>query len=206
MDPVSEKSQAAEIVTSKTFVQIDCSAQKVPLSHTLLFVILMSVGLILDLWTKSLLFAWPELRRGEIYWLAKGYAGFQLSLNEGALFGMGQGQIWLIATVSLLAAVGIPIWAFRYKAASSGLMTIALGGIMAGIFGNLYDRIGMPGLINPNTGETIYAVRDWILWQASDQWRWPNFNLADVYLVMGSAALFWESLISSDPDCKTIKK
>jgi signal peptidase II len=40
----------------------------------------------------------------------------------------------------------------------------------------------------------LYAVRDWILWQASDEWRWPNFNIADSCLVVGAAVLFLHAL------------
>jgi signal peptidase II len=41
-------------------------------------------------------------------------------------------------------------------------------------------------------GETVYAVRDWIL-QVSDQWVWPNFNIADALLVVGASFLFIRS-------------
>ena len=65
---------------------------------------------------------------------------------------------------------------------------------MAGVLGNLYDRLGMHGetwpVPDPRAGETVYAVRDWILWQASDAWRWTNFNIADSLLVVGAAVLF----------------
>jgi signal peptidase II len=33
-------------------------------------------------------------------------------------------------------------------------------------------------------------VRDWILWQVSDEWRWPNFNVADSLLVVGACLIF----------------
>ena len=35
----------------------------------------------------------------------------------------------------------------------------------------------------------MHAVRDWILVQWNDQWRWPNFNIADSLLVVGAVAL-----------------
>ena len=38
-------------------------------------------------------------------------------------------------------------------------------------------------------GETVYAVRDWILVQWNDRWRWPNFNIADALLVVGAGVL-----------------
>jgi signal peptidase II len=36
-------------------------------------------------------------------------------------------------------------------------------------------------------------VRDWILVQWSNQWRWPNFNIADSLLVVGAIALVWHA-------------
>ena len=80
-------------------------------------------------------------------------------------------------------------------------LTIALGGVMAGVLGNLYDRLGLPGEVwpsGPRMGEPVFAVRDWILWQASDQWRWPNFNLADSFLVVGAAILFFRAITQPD--------
>ena len=49
------------------------------------------------------------------------------------------------------------------------LLTMALGCVTAGILGNLYDRLGLPGLAGTSTaplhqaGEPVHAVRDWIL-------------------------------------------
>jgi signal peptidase II len=69
---------------------------------------------------------------------------------------------------------------------------------MGGVIGNLYDRVGLPGMkwddFHPQrAGETVYAVRDWILFQVSDQWVWPNFNIADALLVGGASFLFLRS-------------
>ena len=51
---------------------------------------------------------------------------------------------------------------------------------------------------DPRAGERIYAVRDWILWQANNEWRWPNFNIADSLLVCGAAIMFFHALIASE--------
>jgi signal peptidase II len=64
---------------------------------------------------------------------------------------------------------------------------------MGGVLGNLYDRLGLHGQLwpaGPRAGTPIYAVRDWILWQLNDRWRWPNFNIADSLLVVGAGAIF----------------
>lgn len=174
----------------------------VPLRHYLLFAAIVVAGCAADLATKS--FAFSKLSWGEIYWIWPQHAGFQLSLNEGALFGMGQGKVWWFASLSVAAAVAIPVWLFVYRAANDLWMTIALGGIMGGIFGNLYDRLGMHGLLwqwpPERAGESAYAVRDWILWQYSDHWRWPNFNIADSLLVVGAVVIFLRAMRTQPSD------
>ena len=102
------------------------------------------------------------------WWIWKGVFGFQTSLNEGALFGMGQGLWPLFAALSVAAAVGIFIWLFPAGAARNWLLTIALALVTAGILGNLYDRLGLPGFGWPAgdpvhlPGAPVHAVRDFI--------------------------------------------
>ncbi len=163
-----------------------------------LFLLPAAIGCAIDLLSKHWLFAWPALRAGDIYWLWSGHVGFQLSWNEGALFGMGQGKVWLFATLSIAAAIAIPVWLLVFRAARDACLTFALGCVMGGVLGNLYDRLGLHGEVwpagHPRAGEAIYAVRDWILWQASNEWRWPNFNVADSLLVCGAGILFIHAL------------
>jgi signal peptidase II len=72
------------------------------------------------------------------------------------------------------------------------------GCVTAGIFGNLYDRLGLPGLrwnwTNQihQVGQPVHAVRDWILVMIG-KWPWPTFNLADSLLVCGAALLVWQA-------------
>jgi signal peptidase II len=159
---------------------------------------LATLGLAADLGTKSWAFSLPGTLTGKVYWLAPGYAGLQTSLNKGALFGLGQGRVAWFAVVSVVAAIAIPLWLFAAGAARDAWLNVALAGVMAGVLGNLYDRLGLHGLIWPEgaplAGEAVYAVRDFLLVQWSDDLRWPNFNLADSMLVVGAATLFVRAL------------
>ena len=173
-----------------------------PPSRAILFCSLAVFGCAADLVTKYLMFRQPGLHRGSEWWLWEGHIGFQKSLNEGALFGFGQGGVWLFSLFSLAAAVAIPVWLFRFGAARDRLLTFALGCVMGGVLGNLYDRLGMPGLTwdefyPARAGEHVYAVRDWILLQYSAQWVWPNFNVADALLVCGAGLLLMQCLFTT---------
>ena len=146
------------------------------------------VGLVLDLKTKDWAFhslgmpRWPE---PAIYWVWPNIFGFQTSLNQGALFGMGQGHSGSFAALSFVALAGILAW-MVHSAWKSRLLTVTLAMITAGILGNLYDRLGLHGLCYDDA--PLYAVRDWILVMIGP-YHWPNFNIADSLLVCGTILL-----------------
>ncbi|MEC7502250.1 MAG: signal peptidase II [Planctomycetota bacterium] len=168
-----------------------------------MFLLIALMGVIVDLGTKSWIFSklWPPTPdKPTVLWLWKDHIGLQVSLNQGAVFGIGQGLVFWFALLSVLAVVGILYWLFILGEAKEWYLTFALSGITAGIFGNLFDRLGMHGLMWPSgllggepPGTPIYAVRDWILLQWNDAWRWPNFNIADSLLVLGAIALLWKA-------------
>ena len=131
------------------------------------------------------------------WWLIQDRLGIQTALNPGALFGMGGGKRLIFASLSVAALLGILTWLFVYRAARDRWLTVALGIISGGILGNLYDRLGLwhrGGLPAGVDAKLTGAVRDWILFQ----WQevplrifnpWPNFNLADSFLVAGAIML-----------------
>jgi len=169
-----------------------------PWNRVVVFVLLAGGGCAADLATKHYMFATLGMPGRRIWWLWEGVFGFQTSLNEGALFGMGQGMVPLFAALSIAATLGILWWLFWCGAARQWLMTVALGCVCAGMLGNLYDRLGLHGLKWPpghplhEPGQTVHAVRDWILVMIG-HWPWPNFNLADSLLVVGAALLIWHA-------------
>ena len=143
-------------------------------------------GLCADQASKYVMFSW--LNPAEYHspcWLFKADEnhGFALSpnptLNQGALFGLGREHPELanptFAFVSLLAAVGIICWSSRRSAANDLWVCMALGLILAGTLGNLYDRVVFGG------------VRDFLHWNYL--FDWPVFNVADSCLVCGACLL-----------------
>jgi signal peptidase II len=63
-------------------------------------------------------------------------------LNDGALFGMGKGLVPLFVLASLLA-VGFILYLFACSHYRQRFLHVALGCILAGALGNLFDRTFM---------------------------------------------------------------
>lgn len=178
----------------------------------LLFLGLVLAGTGLDLWTKHVVFQrlGAPLVEGPLaappIWLIDGIFGFETSLNEGALFGFGQGYVTVFAVLSCVACVGILAWLFSGGAAHDLHLCIALGLVMAGVLGNLYDRLGWHGLTwtawagEGRAGERVYAVRDWLHFKIDAVgFDWPIFNLADSFLVCGAILLVWHAFRRPGP-------
>ncbi|MEM8679673.1 MAG: signal peptidase II [Planctomycetota bacterium] len=140
---------------------------------------LAAVGCVADLWSKRFMFGWLGGPPSQIWWIWEGYAGFETSINTGGLFGIGQGGVFWLAIVSIGATIGLLIWLVRGEVTRSLLLTVAVGMILGGVLGNLYDRLGLWG---------IAGVRDWILLRYGT-FTWPNFNIADSLLVCGAVIL-----------------
>jgi signal peptidase II len=172
----------------------------VPVSRYLVFSGIAVTGCAVDLLSKW--WAFDRLgmpNQGPSQWLVDEIFGFTTSLNEGALFGFGQGHVVVFSALSLVAAVGIAYWLFVVGAASDWLLTVALGCVTGGIFGNLYDRLGLPGLTwgavtGHEPGDRVYAVRDWLHFKVEPMIDWPLFNIADSLLVCGAAVLIFHAI------------
>jgi signal peptidase II len=103
-------------------------------------------------------------------------------VNNGALFGLGQGYEvhanGFFAVVSVVAAIAIAAWSFRRTTVGDRWLCAALGMILAGTLGNLYDRIVFGG------------VRDFLYFY---WFEWPVFNVADCFLVCGAGLLLLQA-------------
>lgn len=105
-------------------------------------------------------------------------------VNQGALFGLGGEYAQLanaiFAGVSILAAAAIIFWSARRTTARDWSLCAALGLILAGTLGNLYDRIVFDG------------VRDFLNFYLI---KWPVFNVADCCLVVGAFLLVAQAFL-----------
>jgi signal peptidase II len=164
----------------------------VPLNRYLAFFSIAVAGCAVDLVSKNWIFGRPGMSDGQVQWVWDGVFGFRTDVNRGALFGLGQGLTPVFAALSVAAALGILFWLFYLGAARDRLLCVALGCVMAGILGNLYDRLGLHGL-EYSSREPVRAVRDWILVMIG-KYEWPAFNIADSLLVCGAVLLLWHAL------------
>ncbi|MDY3554924.1 signal peptidase II [Gemmata sp. JC717] len=107
-------------------------------------------------------------------------------VNHGALFGLGQSRKGLangfFAVVSVAAALAILAWGTRQHTARERGLMAALGLILGGTVGNLYDRLVFGG------------VRDFLYFYKIE---WPVFNVADCCLVVGAVLLLVQAVVVS---------
>jgi len=95
------------------------------------------IGLALDLWSKHWAFATLDPQTSKV--IIPGWLNFQLSLNPGALFGIGRGYAPLFVGASVLALMFV-VYLFVHSTPRHRSMHVALGLVLAGAIGNLYDR------------------------------------------------------------------
>jgi signal peptidase II len=152
-------------------------------------------GLILDQASKYAAFSWlyGAENHTHVVFQTEEDGGFQFvaqydhdedgklvpHVNHGALFGFLREHKSLanacFALISLGAALAILFWSTLKATARDAWLCSALGLILGGTLGNLYDRIMFNG------------VRDFLHWNYL--FDWPVFNIADCCLVVGAGLL-----------------
>ena len=143
------------------------------------------LGAALDLVSKTAVFDWlgfdwavSEAHR--THTVIDGFFSLETALNTGTFFGRlrDNNSPLIIFTVLMMALVIIMFLAPPREVAGRGwgrLYTTALGLVLAGALGNLWDRV------------KFGAVRDFLAFSVGS-FHWPTFNLADVWLTVGICA------------------
>jgi lipoprotein signal peptidase len=122
-------------------------------SHAVLWITAI-VGLTSDLVTKHLAFS--RLPSGRSVVLIPGLLSFDRSLNLGALFGIGKGMSLLFILASILA-VGFVGYMFASSQRRQWVVHLALGLVLAGALGNLYDRLFVKVDVVSRAGQQLYV-------------------------------------------------
>ena len=115
---------------------------------------------------------------------------FQLVLNAGAVFGAGQGKRWFFIGFTLVALGFAVVLMTRWTERRDHLSHAAVGMIVSGGIGNLYDRVVfgcVRDFIHPLPGVKLPLGLTWP--HGSDE-VWPYIsNVADAILLIGIAVL-----------------
>lgn len=126
-----------------------------------------------------------------------------LTVNHGAVFGIGQGKRWIFVAFSLVAAIALP-WIFARTERSQWILHLAIAGVLAGALGNLYDRLvhgGVRDMFNLLPGVELPFGLAWP-GGATEVYPWI-FNVADVCLVVGLGILMvaiYRADVDESPD------
>jgi signal peptidase II len=143
-------------------------------SRWLLFTVVVALGVALDGASKE--WALRALVPGRTQSSLGGLVPLTLSFNRGVAFGLHVGpasrSVFTVVAVAVLAAA---ISVYRTTPLPRRLRRLALALMCAGALGNLVDRVvraqGVVDFIGP------YDLRFMV---------WPIFNLADVFVVLGT--------------------
>jgi len=119
-----------------------------------------------------------------------GFFSLTYITNPGAAFSLlatapDPWRHWFFLCVGFLA-VGLLVALFRKLAPGERLSAFALGAILGGALGNLGDRMFR------NPAEVVDFLRFYLF----AGYRWPDFNLADSFIVIGVALLLRELFTS----------
>lgn len=125
-----------------------------------------------------------------------GLLELKLVLNPGAVFGIGAGKRAFFVVFTFVA-LAFGLWAFRaWTTPRNRLAHIAIGLILGGGLGNLYDRVlfgcvrdfihPLPSRMMPFGWKNPFAG-------STEIWPYVS-NLADLWLLIGIGLLMWHLL------------
>ncbi len=137
-----------------------------------------------------------------------GLLDFTLVLNPGAVFGIGAGKRWFFVLFTAIAVVFATGLFARWTRAADRWAHVAIGLVISGGLGNLYDRLRFAcvrDFIHPLPG--VKLPFGWSYPWASGQTArevWPYVsNLADLWLIIGIVILVaytWKAGARADAD------
>lgn len=127
-----------------------------------------------------------EVRKREVV-IVKDHFDLQYTRNPGAAFSLladsdSPYRVPFFVGVSILAVLMILVilWGVPRE---KQILVWGLSLVCGGAIGNLIDRA------------TEGWVVDFIVWKWTDEYRWPTFNFADVFIVVGVALMLIDMII-----------
>lgn len=157
------------------------------------------IWVVLDQWTKIAMVDWlvkgdlPEtaaMIRSEVHTVSETWFRFRVVGNPGAAWGMFRAfPDWArVPFFAVITCAALWFMLHFYKQARPDQLRykLALTCIFGGAIGNLIDRL------------YIGYVIDFVEWFYGD-FRWPNFNVADIAISVGVGLLALEILFEKKP-------
>ena len=169
----------------------------------LLFFGIAAVGIVADLWSKAA--AVEHLKDAVPVRFIPGLVHLTYTENHGAVFGLGKGQIPVFLSVSVIA-IGFLVFLFLTSGRARGYQLV-LGMLLAGVIGNMYDRLKFGYVRDMIHGLPGWHWPDWVVrllpmkWQPAtpgeglEVFPWV-FNIADSLLCVGVAAMLVYSFVT----------
>jgi signal peptidase II len=153
------------------------------------YLMLVAATLVLDRWTKLLIQKRFDLN--ESISVIDGFFNITYVRNTGVAFGIfssisSPAKSVLLSVFTAFAAVVVVTYSVR-SPVRNRLLQIALGLILGGALGNLYDRLAYG-----------YVV-DFLEFYAGS-YHWPSFNVADTAISVGVGLLAIEIIRSEAPN------
>lgn len=152
------------------------------------YLLLVGATLFVDRWTKSLIHARFDLN--ESVSVIDGFFNITYVRNTGVAFGIfssitSPAKSILLSVFTAIAAVVVIVYSVRSPLCNR-LLQVALGFILGGALGNLYDRLAYGYVI------------DFFEFYAGN-YHWPAFNVADSAITAGVVLLALEIIRNEVP-------
>jgi signal peptidase II len=155
------------------------------------YVLLVVLTLFLDRWTKSLIQS--RFTLNESISVIDGLFNITYVRNTGVAFGIfssinSPAKSILLSLFTAIAAVLVVVYSIR-SPVRNRLLQVALGFILGGALGNLYDRISY--------GYVVDFIEVYFR-----SYHWPSFNVADTAISTGVVLLAFE-IIRNETQSRT---
>jgi len=136
-----------------------------------------------------------------------GLLEFTLVLNPGAVFGIGAGKRWFFiffTGAAILFALGLFL---RWTTKRNYWTHFAIGLVLAGGLGNLYDRLifgCVRDFLHPLPGRSLPLGWSWP-WGGREIWPYVS-NVADAFLIVGIAIMIGHALRHGDQPSRRVDR
>ena len=162
----------------------------------IIFTAIILGGILIDVISKYLVTRLMTL--GESIPLIKGFLHITYTTNDGAAFGMMDGQRWIFILVSSVTIVGLLL--YLYLGHTTGrLYDVSVSMIISGGIGNMIERLGFGFYVNENgVGEVVDFIDFCGIWNAI-------FNGADSFVCVGAGLLILAMVLEIIKEAKENK-